>query len=317
MTAMALALSACAEAPRPSTGAAPASAAAPAATEGAAALERALREALARRAWSDLRIDTECQTDAGLRSATVFNSGVGIWNGERQFTLPRERVLDLLREFEAVRFAGLRDTYGEGRPPKNMALELVCRVRLELDGAAKQVHQLTRGPWSPELKQLAERLLKAAEEAGRSGPGASSLTDGLEKISRGALAPELLVLSVLRQGEGGAAMGWELVLEGGKAVLQRSPVEDGEAAHAVRLAPAEVTGIAGQLAAARIEELPVNLWAPEYTDLEVRVLKHRRSLQARQFAGMTPDTHGELQQRFDRLWEAIEDLRGRLAAPLP
>jgi hypothetical protein len=269
---------------------------------------------LKRQSWSDLRIDAECQTAGGLRSATVFNSGVGIWDRERQFMLPRERVLALLREFETARFARMRETYGEGRA-KDMALELICRVRLDLDGAAKQVHQLTRGPWSPELKRLADRILAVAAEAGRSGPGASSLTDGLERIARGELAPELLVLSVLRQGEGrGAAEGWELVLEGGKAVLQRNPVPDGEEARTARLAPAEVAELAGQLAAARLEEVPVNLWAPEYTDFEVRVLNRRRSLQARQFAGMTPETHGEAQRRFDRLWESLEALNRKLSS---
>ncbi len=32
---------------------------------------------------------------------------------------------------------------------------------------------------------------------------------------------------------------------------------------------------------------------------------------------MTSATHGELQQRFDRLWEVIAGLRGRLAATPP
>ncbi|HEX9941337.1 MAG TPA: hypothetical protein VGG03_04920, partial [Thermoanaerobaculia bacterium] len=82
-------------------------------TATAKALERALRAALARQAWDDLRIDAECRTDEGFRYATVFGSGVGIWNRERQLTLPREGVLSLLREFEQVRFPRLRETYGE------------------------------------------------------------------------------------------------------------------------------------------------------------------------------------------------------------
>jgi hypothetical protein len=311
--AVALAFAGCAEAPRPAAGAA---AAAQPASEGSGAdLQRALDRALERRQWSDLRLDAECRTDAGFRSATIFGSGVGIWNRERQLVLPRARVLALLREIQAAGFTRLPESNREESTGKAMALELLCRVRLDLDGASRHVHQLSKGRPFPELQRLAGRILEAAEESGRSGPGASSLTDGLDKIARGELAPELLVLSVLRQGEGSAsAQGWELVLEGGKAILQRHPAAEDEEPRAVRLAPGEVAELAGRLAAARLDELPANLWASDYTDLEVRVLDRRRSLQARQFAGMTPATHGEAQQRFDRLWEALDALNRRLSA---
>jgi hypothetical protein len=307
------ALAGCAEAPRPAAGARSTGAAA-AAVGNVTDLERALDAALARQGWDDLRIDTECRTDAGLRSATVFGSGVGIWNRERQFVLPRARVLALLRELKAAGFTRLPQTNRES-PVKEMALELICRLRLDLDGASRQVHQVSKGRPFPELRPLAGRILEVAEAAGRSGPGASSLTEGLEKIARGELAPELLVLSVLRQGEGAAsAQGWALVLEGSKAILQRNPAAGGEEPRAVRLLPTEVAELAGRLAAARLTELPANLWASEYTDLEVRVLNRQRSLQARQFAGMTATTHGEAQQRFDRLWEALDALNRRLNA---
>ncbi|HEX9945741.1 MAG TPA: hypothetical protein VGG03_27350, partial [Thermoanaerobaculia bacterium] len=123
-----------------------------------------------------------------------------------------------------------------------------------------------------------------------------------------------LTLQAVRQPEPpGSAEGWTLSLSGFKVTLERDPVPEGEGPRTFRLQSAEVAELAGQLAAARLEELPVNLWAPEYTDLEIRVLNHRRSLQARQFAGMTPATHGESQQRFDRLWETVDALHRRLA----
>lgn len=299
-----LALAGCAGSPRSGAGVA-------ATDGGAAALERALDAAVARGTWSDLRLDTECRTEGedALRSAVVFGSGVGSWNRQRQLELSREKVLALLRELKASRFPRMRETYGEGEEE----VQLICRVRLDLDGFTKQVAQLSTGEPFHELTRLAGRILETAEEAGRNGPAAASLTDGLEKIGRGELAPELLVLNVLRQKEGvGAAEGWKLGLEGAKASLERFPAADGEAPRTVRLGRADVAAIAGQLAAARLEELPVNLWASEYTDLEVRVLGGKRSLQARPFAGMTPTTHGELQQRFDRLWAALEALHERL-----
>lgn len=308
---LALAVGGCAQAPRP---AAPGAEASPTAGE-AGGLERTLAQALERRSWSDLRIDTECRTEAGFRSARVFTSGAGIWNRERQLRLSREQVLALLQEFQAAGFPRMEETYGGNTPTsgKEAALELICRVRLELDGTARQAVQLSKGPKSPELMALADRVLKVAEEAARSGPGADSLAEGLERIARGELAPELLSLHVLRQSETpGAQEGWQLDLEGNRATVRRNPAPEGEEPRTVRLTPAEVADLAGRLAAARWDELPVNLWASEYTDLQIEVLKGRRSLQARQFAGMTPATHGEAQQRFDRAWEAIEALRRRL-----
>ncbi len=309
--ALTLALSGCAGTPRPDAGAKSSRAAAPAAAADALDLERALDAAVAQQDWNDLRIDTECRTEEGLRSATVFGNGIGNWNRERQLVLPRESVLALLRELSASGFPRMPETYGEGEGE----VELICRIRLDLDGASKQVHQLAEGPQSPSLKRLAGRILEAAEKAGRSGPGASSLTDGLEKIARGELAPELLVLYVVRQSETpGTAAGWELGIEGSKASLLRYPLaEDGQPATR-HLDAGQIADLAGDLAAARLEELPVNLWAPEYTDLTVTVLNRKRTLQARQFAGMTPTTHGEAQQRFDRLWEALEALNRRLSA---
>jgi hypothetical protein len=283
-------------------------------------MDRALAQALERRAWNDLRLDTECRTDAGFRSARVFTSGVGIWNRERQLELSRKEVLALLERFQAAGFPRMEETYGgnNAEPDDRAALELICRVRLELDGAVKQAVQLSKGKTSPELMALAGHILKVAEEAARSGPTAASLTQGLEKISRGELAPELLSLHVVRQSEApGARQGWQLDLEGDRATLGSNPVREGEEPRTVQLTPAEISDLAGRLAAARWEELPVNLWAPEYTDLQIEVLKGRRSLQARQFAEMTPATHGEAQQRFDRAWEAVEALRRRLLGSKP
>jgi hypothetical protein len=313
---LALVLGNCSQAPRPSAPGVEASRTVGATPEGGG-LERALSQALERRSWSDLRIDTECRTDAGYHSARVFTSGVGIWNRERQLTLSRKEVLALLGQFQAAGFPRMRETYGEDSE-KDAALELICRVRLELDGAVKQAAQLSKGRTSPELMALAGHILKVAEEAARSGLGADSLTQGMERIARGELAPELLSLHVVRQSEApGAQEGWQLDLEGSRATVRRNPAPEGEEPRTIQLTPAEIAGLAGQLAAARWDELPVNLWAPEYTDLQIEVLKGRRSLQARQFAEMTSSTHGEAQQRFDRAWEAVEALRQRLLSQSP
>src|SRR5215218_227066 len=267
---LALVLGSCAQAPRPAPSAG--TQAAETGNEPAASgdLERALTQALARRSWNDLRIDTECFTEAGYRFATVFGSGAGIWNRERQLNLTRDGILSLLKDFEASGFPRMRETYGEAAE-KDAALELVCRVRLELDGVGRQSVQLSKGKTAPELLGLAHRILAAAEAAGRSGPEASSLAEGLQGIAGGKLAPELLTLHVVRQSEEpGSREGWQLDLEGSRATLQRNPAPEGEAPRTFRLEPAEIAGLAGRLAAAGWEEMPANLWAPEYTDLQVQ-----------------------------------------------
>jgi hypothetical protein len=309
-----LALWGCAQAHHPAaSGAEAAAQTGEAKATGGQGLERALGQALASRSWTGLRIDAECRTEAGYRSARLFDSGVGAWNRERQFKLSREQVLALLQEFQAAGFPRMLETYGEA-VEKDMALELICRVRMELDGTAHQSVQLSKGKTSPELLSLAGRVLAMAEEAARSGPEAASLTQGLEGIARGELAPEMLSLHLLRQSEAPSPEGWQLDLEGNRATVRRNPAREGEAPRTVQLSPAEIADLAGRLAAARWEELPGNLWASEYTDLQIEVLNGRRSLQARQFAGMTPTTHGEAQQRFDRAWEVLEALGQRLLA---
>jgi len=277
------------------------------------ALDGALREVLARRAWNDLRLDADCRTPDGYRYSTLFASGVGIWNRERQLTLAREQVLSLLEELATEGFSRLREVYGEAQE-KDAEVLLTCRVRLELNGIDKEVLQLSKGQQSAALKRIADRVLAVAAAAGRAGKGAPSLTAGLDGIARGELAPELLSLQVVRQPDAsaGAGEGWTLNLSGLRASLERAA--GGEEPRRLPLQPSAVAALAGQLAAARLEELPANLWAPDYTDLSVVVLNHRRVLQARRFAGLTSESLGERQQRFDRLWEVLDELRRKLQA---
>lgn len=313
---LALCLAACSSGvPRPAGVAGPG--AEPGAAEPAGGLAQALDRA-ARGDWQDLRIDAECQTDDGWRSATVLGNGVAIWNRQRQITLGRERIAALVESFRRHGFAGLRESYGgKGDPapesPPALAVELICRVRLALDGQVKEVHQLSEGRQSPGLRDLAHEILAAAE-AGGGGIGAASLTEGLEKIARGELAPEVLSLQILRQSEepGSQERGWLLRINAGRAEIQPYPsAEDGEV-RTLPLSRGDLTHLAQTLAEARLEEMPANLYAPEYTDLVVEVLNRKRSLQARRFADVTPQTHGEKQARFDRLFAAVEEVRRTL-----
>lgn len=282
-------------------------------------LSRALEQALSKQSWDELEIEVECGGEAGMRSVTVFGSGVAIWDQERQLTLERGEIRLLLEAFRQQGFASLAERYGGRDDPApgepSLALELVCRVKLRLDGVEKQVFQLAGGRQSAALRELAEEVLAAVAGAGAEGERAASLAEGLAKVADGRLAGETVVLQLLEeaerpeQGEGG----WLLRLEAGRATAQASPA-DGAEARVLALSATDISELARRLAEEEVADLPGNLYAPRYVDLALEVLGRGRSLQARQFAGLTRDTHGEAQRRFERVVEMLHQLYLRVEA---
>lgn len=329
MLVLTLGLSGCSSVPRPAGEAAPAGAAArsggtsgPAGSDPASSepIHRALEAALERQGWDELRIESECLDAASrLRFATLYGSGVGIWNRDRQFNVPRERLLTLLQEIDRAGFAAMREIHGgkdDPAPasPARWAPRMTCRVHLALDGTDKQSYQLAEGRQSAELKALAEKVLAVAEELGPRGVTAASLDDGLAKIARGELAPETLALQLQRQPENPNAPegGWMLRVRGDRAEVSRFTNAEGwSEPRRFQLSRTEVADLGRRLAETGLEGMPANLHAPAFYDFEVQVLNHKRSLQARGFAGVTPETHGEKQKRFNQLLAALEDLRTR------
>jgi hypothetical protein len=317
-TVLVITMASCSGQPGPSAPAQPGERVEEAAVQDAAgeAFADALEEALVRRSWQDLRLDSECQDDSGrLRSARLFGTGVGIWNHERQFAVSRERLLGLLEELHRAGFGKMPETFGGDDEP-DMRLEMICRVEVVLDGAEKQSYQLSRGERSPKLKALADRILAEGEGLGPSGLAAASLEDGLGRLARGELAPEVLTLQLQRQPEDPRSKegGWILRIEGSEARLSMvSPDTGWGEPRRIRLSSSESADLARALAAARPEDLPANLYSSWYEDLEIQVLNRRKSLQARRFANLTPETHGEKQARFEQLVAVLEALQERLA----
>ncbi|HEX5720908.1 MAG TPA: hypothetical protein VF179_32430 [Thermoanaerobaculia bacterium] len=311
-------LTACSGSPRPEASVRAGAGAEPSDDPAVDPLSHTLDAALARGSWEDLRVDAECQDeDFRLQSVKLFGTGVGIWNDTRQFAVPRERLLGVLEALRRAGFGSMRESHGGRDDAGKMGLELICRVRAVLDGVEKQSYQLSKGRQSAELRELAGQILAVGEDLGPSGVAAASLEEGLGKIARGELAPEALTLQLQRQAEDPRSTegGWILRVEDGKAQLTFSSPETGWTdPRRVRLSREDLAGIARNLLEARPEELPANLYSSWYQDLEIRVLNHKKSLQARRFAGVTPETHGERQERFDRLVAALEDLEKRLGS---
>ncbi|HEY6549197.1 MAG TPA: hypothetical protein VI589_14875 [Vicinamibacteria bacterium] len=279
----------------------------------AEALERALAQG-----WQQLRIQAECRVESRMPSVLIFGNGVGIWNDQKQFTLPQEKLKGLLVALRDEGFAGMRPSYGgkydpvtaEQQPPR-----LTCRVELSLDGATAQVVQLQGGRQSEALRRLAGRILDECSGPAAAGIGAESLEDGLAKIESGTLAPEALELLLSRRPEARPglenARGWVLRVAGRTATLEGGPSASAQEPLAVPLDSGELAALARLLREGGVADLPINLYAEEYTDLVVEVLDRERRVQARRFAGMTPTTHAAQQVKFDRILEALAGRRER------
>ena len=296
---------------------------APVATGLSQALSRAIDD---RSEWSSLHLFVECAGDAGMRSAEVYGNGVGIWDYRQQFTLTPVEISSLLRALQEADFARFANIYGgrvqpDPRPTEEgagSAIQVICRVVLSLAGERKQVAQRAKGEQSTELKQLAEELLAICETPGEAGTAATDLTDGLEKVSRGDLAPETFHLLLHHRpekahGETGGG-GFLLRLSGPRVTSRGYNLAAGLLGPPLSLAltPTEVADLARELVSLNPAQLPLNLFGEDYTDLSVEVLDHKQSVQARRFAGMTPTTHGERQFDFALIYDALHRLHVRV-----
>ena len=285
-----------------------------------AALERAIANPDAR---DSVRVHMECRREQELMAFVAFGNGVAVWNRARQFRLSTEAITSMLVAFRDSGFSDLAESFGgratadprlpaTAQDPGN-ALVLSCRVGLEIAGLTKEVVQEVEGEQSPELRQLADRLFAIGAGASDQGVLAASVSDGLAKIGRGELAGETLSLLVHRKPrlEG---QGFLLHLSGLRASVRLyDPVAGYGERRFLRLTGEEAATLAAGLAASNPDRFPQNLFAQDYTDLTVEVLDRKISVQARQFARLTPATHGEIQTDFDQALSLLEQVVQRIA----
>ena len=177
--------------------------------------------------------------------------------------------------------------------------------------------QRLKGEQSEALRQLADDLMAYCETAGQAGVEAGSLTDGLEKIAGGQLAPEVLQVMMHQRPEPGdqtdRSHGFLMRVLGPDATVQRWTSGEGYASGvSLELDANDVRSLARSLAQAQPEQLPINLYADRITDVRIKVLNHEAAIQARRFAGKTAATHGEQQRLFDQLAEALSGISRRV-----
>jgi hypothetical protein len=186
----------------------------------------ALRELIDAQRGADrpaFHLAIDCTDADGSRALELFESGVGVWGGERQFEAPPETRRKLLTTLADADFPGFAPLYGERTKSEKAKgpLRISCRVALRLNDATKSVAQVADGePFEP-FMTLAGALLDQLEPLGRAGRTAASLSDGLDGLAEGRFAPELLVVRLVRlPGRDDRTAGQIVRIEGGVASRQ-------------------------------------------------------------------------------------------------
>lgn len=148
--------------------------------------------------------------------------------------------------------------------------------------------------------------------------------DDLELANRGApaafLVVALAVLVDMPEGAGhGIDIGGGVVTRAGRAgLLGRAttrtfdPSEGYGEMMEIELTAPEIAELAGLLAEGDPSSFPANLWADSYTDLTIQVLDKKKSVRARQFARLSPSTHGQLQLDFNSIYGSLQALHQRV-----
>lgn len=267
------------------------------------------------RALSAARVDTSvpfgleaaCRDEGRHRVALVFPSGVGVWDRTVEVRVDGSIRKALIDDLLDAGFARFESRYGgQDKPEKAEApLRILCRITVEAGGLAKTSVQALYGEQSAALAALAGSLLDRLEPLAAEGVTAGNLEEALGMLARGALAPETLVLRLLRlpPGSQGEASGEIVRLDGLRGSRQAySPGRVVDAPQAAPTSPAAAARIAVAAAEAGFTTLPVNVFGTGYTELEIEVLGHARTVIARDFMRAAA---GDESARFERLVEAI------------
>jgi hypothetical protein len=279
-------------------------------------LTQPLQEVLAgKRPLEKVRIDVNWPGNVSNRYATVYGTGTGIWNREQQFTMPREQVLGLLQKMDRAKFTAMPDRLGgtgrpDGEAPPAVAPRVSGSLVLNIGGLIKGVLGGSEPP--KEFTELAIGVLDACTAAARrNGVGADSLADGLRKVAKQELAPQCIHLMVSRLIEDRNARAEGLLLLLLDGVVETRSYTPGECFGPrvrMELTPRQLEALCKLLVENQAGALPATLWAEHPTTFAVGVLNHSKDVQARPFERMTPQTHGDRQKQFDRLFEGLMQL---------
>lgn len=258
-----------------------------------------------------LRIRVEWERNGAMTTAELFGDGGGTWNDEVALRLKPEDIRTALRALDEAHFGAMVERFGDPEPE---FITMKGKVALSTGTTGKSVVQLTRGPQSEPFAALAARLLAIAQKAAPSGTTIESLAEGLSEIAAGRLPAAALRITAQRRDDrsGSDEPGWLLQTRTREATARPFTNRGGYGpSRMIVLTNDELRELATALRDADPDSLPPNLFAPMYTDLRVTVLNRSRDLQARRYAGVSRNTHGERQKAFDRAIDALSAIAQR------
>jgi hypothetical protein len=182
-----------------------------------------------------------------------------------------------------------------------------------LGGLEKSSVQIMDGEQSEKLLGLARKLLDLVEPLAATGITANSIEDGLAKLVSGELAPEVLELRLVTLRDAGAdRAGSILRIEGGR--ISRQAYAPGQAVGEVNssvLSHSDLCRVLDALQDADFGDLPVNLVADSFTEIELGILGQRKTVVARStFRAASADR----QTAFSEMLAVLRDLP---LTPLP
>jgi hypothetical protein len=263
---------------------------------------------------ADFAIDVAWAVKPGLITACrIDGSGVGLWNRQVQFRVDRKQVIALLKAVRRARFGTFPAEVGEFEGGEK---EIQGRITVTLGDVTRSVAVVGEEKPDEELDRLAHAVLTAGEDPSKAGVRIQGLKEGLDKLASGALAPEALEVLAQRSTDhpapGQAGETWLLVVSGRRAhdrVGPRGKASTSE--HVIELSAAEFRELVALLQTNDAASLPRNLYATVYSRLRVQILNQVVTVEARRFAGMSPDAHADARSRFDRIWEWCDGLHRR------
>jgi hypothetical protein len=266
---------------------------------------------------SDVKITAERSGQMKPEAVVIYGNGVAVWNNSVQIRLDDQRVTRILAAFDAADF--------EHMPQGEEGERLRRRAGIRAGDYVREVIETWEGEQEREEKHAKDSGLKKLVDAvftivtpvaKRGGQPAASLSEGLNEVASGKLAPETLSVVLLIKPEAGGRSerrdGFLLRIEDGFASLSRYTEQGFSAPARIKLSESQAREIASRLLSFDLETFPINLYSTDYTDLTVSVLNRRKNVLARQFTGMTPTKFGERQTRFASLIAWLEETRGTL-----
>jgi hypothetical protein len=258
-----------------------------------------------------LRVRVEWERNDALSAAEIYGDGGGTWNDEVAIRLPADDVRAVVRALQQAHFGAMQERFGDPEPE---FMKLKGKITLTAETTGKTVIQLGRGEQSNEFAALATQILDIAQRSAPRGALAHDLQSALTDIAAGRISPAALKIGAQRRDDrpGSDEPGWVLRTRNREAIARSFSNRGGYGPETLLLLSAdEVRQLAAAVRDADPAALPPNLYAAQYTDVNVQVLNRGRDLQARRYGGVTAETHGAKQQAFDRLVEALAAIAQR------